>query len=73
MTLQLRQKLEEIASIVWTIPNIKQELVLAVIVPLKKESQATEMLDYLQENMNNKELMRIDNLLRVRRKKAEEN
>lgn len=40
MTLQLRQKLEEIASIVWTIPNIKQELVLAVIVPLKKRKSS---------------------------------
>ena len=73
MTLQLRQKLEEIAKIVWTIPEITQDLVLAIIVPLKKETQATKMLEYLQENKNNAELMRIDNLLEVRRRIAEEN
>ena len=73
MTLQLRQKLEEIAKIVWTIPDITQDLVLAIIVPLNKETQATKMLEYLQENKNNAELMRIDNLLKVRRRIAEEN
>ena len=73
MTLQLRQKLEEIAKIVWMIPNVTPEIVLAIIVPLKTENQATKMLEYLQENKNNTELMRIDNLLKVRRKIAEEN
>ena len=73
MALQLRQKLEKIAKIVWTIPEITQDLVLAIIVPLKKETQATKMLEYLQENKNNAELMRIDNLLEVRRRIAEEN
>ena len=73
MTLQLRQKLEEIAKIVWTIPDITQDLVLAIIVPLKKEIQATKMLEYLQKNKNDAEIMRIDNLLEVRRRIAEEN
>ncbi len=73
MTLQLRQKLEEIAKIVWTIPDITQDLVLAIIVPLKKETQATKMLEYLQENKNNEELMRIDRLLKKTLQIAEEN
>ena len=73
MALQLRQKLEEIAKIVWTIPEITQDLVLAIIVPLKKETQATKMLEYLQENKNNAELMRIDRLLKKTLQIAEEN
>ena len=73
MTLQLRQKLEEIAKIVWTIPDITQDLVLAIIVPLKKETQATKMLEYLQKNKNNEKLMRIDRLLKKTLQIAEEN
>ena len=73
MALQLRQKLEEIAKIVWTIPEITQDLVLAIIVPLKKETQATKMLEYLQENKNNAELVRIDRLLKKTLQIAEEN
>ena len=73
MTLQLRQKLEEIAKIVWTIPDITQDLVLAIIVPLKKEIQATKMLEYLQKNKNNEKLMRIDRLLKKTLQIAEEN
>lgn len=73
MTLQLRQKLEEIAKIVWTIPDITQDLILAIIVPLKKETQATKMLEYLQKNKNNEKLMRIDRLLKKTLQIAEEN
>ena len=73
MALQLRQKLEEIAKIVWTIPEITQDLVLAIIVPLKKETQATKMLESLQENKNNAELVRIDRLLKKTLQIAEEN
>ena len=69
----MKQILIQIANILLTIPDMNRDLVIAIINPLDTEAQATKMLEYLQENKNNEESMRIDNLLKVRRRIAEEN
>ena len=63
----------EIVDILWSIPNMTKNIALAMIVPLKTEQQATTFLNYLKENKNNQELMRIDNLLKIRREIAKQN
>ena len=54
----------KIAQILWKIPNMNKQLVIAIINPLDTEAQATKMLNYLEENRDNPELMRIDRLLK---------
>ncbi len=69
----MKQILIQIANILWTLPDMNRDLVIAIINPLDTETQATKMLEYLQKNKNNEESMRIDNLLKVRRRITEEN
>ena len=53
------------------IPNMNKETMISILNPLKTEYQAKKMLDYLKKNKENRELMRIDNLLKIRRPIAE--
>ena len=69
----MKQILIQIANILWTLPDMNRDLVIAIINPLDTETQATKMLEYLQENKNNEELMRIDKLLKKTLQIAEEN
>ncbi len=69
----MKQILIQIANILWTLPDMNRDLVIAIINPLDTETQATKMLEYLQENKNNEELMRIDRLLKKTLQIAEEN
>ena len=73
MNLQLENILKEILRILHQELNLNQQEALGVIVPFKTEKQAQTMLYYLLENKDNKELMRVDKLLKVRAKIAEEN
>lgn len=45
--------------------NLTEEknLIIAILTPLKTEQQATLMLNWLEENKDNKELMREDKIL----------
>lgn len=45
--------------------NLTEEknLIIAILTPLKTEQQATLMLNWLEENKDNKELMREDRIL----------
>lgn len=67
----MKQILIQIANILWTLPNMNKDLVIGIINPLETETQATKMLEYLQENKNNTELMRIDRLLKTSLKISE--
>lgn len=67
----MKQILIQIANILWTLPNMNKDLVIGIINPLDTETQATKMLEYLQENKNNTELMRIDRLLKISLKISE--
>lgn len=67
----MKQILIQIANILWTLPNMNKDLVIGIINPLDTETQATKMLEYLQENKNNTELMRIDRLLKTSLKISE--
>lgn len=69
----MKHILIQIANILWTLPDMNRDLVIAIINPLDTETQATKMLEYLQENKNNAELMRIDRLLKKTLQIAEEN
>lgn len=69
----MKQILIQIANILWTLPDMNRDLVIAIINPLDTETQATKMLEYLQENKNTEELMRIDRLLKKTLQIAEEN
>ena len=48
-----------------TIPKMNKQLVIAILNPLKIEKQAQLMLNYLQDNKENKNLMKIDKLLKL--------
>ena len=54
------------------IPNMNKETIISILNPLKTEYQVKKLLNYLKKNQDNKELMRIDNLLKIRRTIAEE-
>ena len=69
----MKQILIQIANILWTLPDMNRDLVIAIINPLDTEAQAMKMLEYLQKNKNNEELMRIDRLLKKTLQIAEEN
>lgn len=47
----MKQKLIEIAKILWTIPNSSEVTVISIINPIETE-EANRVLKYLQENKN---------------------
>ena len=69
----MKQILIEVAKILWTVPDMKEDLLIAILNPLKTETKAAKMLKYLQENKNDAEIMRIDRLLKKTLQIAEEN
>ena len=60
----MKDILRQIADILYEMPKMSKQRMIGILNPLKTEQQEKEMLNYLQENKDNKELMRIDNLMR---------
>ncbi len=56
--------LQEIVKILKTLPKMNRDYGIGIINPLDTEEQALKMLNYLKENRDNPELMRIDRLMK---------
>ena len=57
----MKQKLVEIAKILWAIPNSSEATVISIINPIQTEEEASRVLKYLQEN---KEQLKIGYLIK---------
>ena len=60
----MKNILREIADILYDVPLMDKDLMAGVLNPLDTEEQANEMLEYLENNKNNPNIMRVDNLIR---------
>ena len=69
----MKQILIQIAEILWQLPKMNREYGIGIINPLDTEEQALKMLNYLKENRDNPELMRIDRLMKKAFEISEEN
>lgn len=49
----MREILEQIADILWQVPNSNQDTIETVMNPIETIEQAQKMLDYLQDNKEN--------------------
>ena len=65
--------LQEIVKILKTLPKMNRDYGIGIINPLDTEEQALKMLNYLKENRDNPELMRIDRLMKKAFEISEEN
>ena len=70
---KMKPILVEIAKILWELPNMTRDLVIAIINPLNTEKQAKKMLRYMKKYRNDEKLMRADNLLKTRLRISKEN
>ena len=60
----MKQILIEIANILWKVPNIDETSVAVIMNPIDTMGQAQRLLKYLQENKDNKEIMKMGYLLK---------
>ena len=60
----MKQILIEIANILWKVPNIDETSVAVIMNPIDTIEQAQRLLKYLQENKDNKEIMKMGYLLK---------
>ena len=62
----MRELISEIIECLLKVPHMNKDILIAMINPLRSEKQLAAFLQYLTENENNSDLMRIDRLLKVR-------
>ena len=60
----MKELWNKIADIVCGVDFMDRDTLIGILNPLETESQAKEMINYLEENKDNIEVMRVDNLLR---------
>jgi len=60
----MREILIKIADILWTLPNSNETVVATIMNPIDNTNQANRLLEYLKENENNKEVMKIGYLIK---------
>ena len=60
----MKELWNKIADIVCAVDFMDRDTLIGILNPLETESQAKEMINYLEENKDNIEVMRVDNLLR---------
>ena len=54
----------KIANILWSIPNMTEDVGATIMNPIDTIPQAERLLNFLEENKDNKEIMRVTYLLR---------
>lgn len=59
----MKDTLRKIADLLYDVPLMNQNRMIGIMTPLHNEKQANAMLEYLEENKNNCEAMRIDTLI----------
>ena len=69
----MEKLVQEMVALLMEIPDITVEDIHYIINPLGTEQNLQKMLEYLKMNKDNQQLMRIDNLLKVRSKIIQEN
>ncbi len=62
----MQELISEIIEYLLKVPNMNKEILIAMINPLRNEKQLGTFLQYLKENENNSDLIKIDKLLKVR-------
>ena len=60
----MKESLVKIANILWEIPNMTATVGATIMNPIDTTSQANRLLNFLEENKDNKEVMRVSYLLR---------
>lgn len=60
----MRPILIKIASILWDVPNMSEDVGATIMNPIDTISQAKRLLNFLEENKDNPEIMRVTYLLR---------
>lgn len=60
----MRDILEKIADILYYIPNMNRDCMGAIMNPIDTIPQAKRLLNFLENNKDNKEIMRVSYLLR---------
>ena len=61
----MKEILNSIVDILLEVPYINRQRMIGIMTPLRTEAQASAMLNYLEENRNNSEVMRIDTLIKT--------
>ena len=62
----MRNTVKKIIDILYDIPNMSKACMGMIIDPIDTEEQANRLLKYLEENKDNKEIMRVSHLLRYK-------
>ena len=60
----MKEVLNRIADMLWTIPNMSVTVGATIMNPIDTEVHANRLLTYLEENKQNKEIMRVSYLLK---------
>lgn len=60
----MKNILKKIVDILYYIPNMSRDCMGAIINPIDTEEQANKLLSFLEENKENKEIMRVSYLLK---------
>ena len=60
----MKNILRQIADILFDIPNMNRECMGAIMNPIDTNEHAERLLNYLEDNKNNKEIMRVSYLLK---------
>lgn len=60
----MRPILIKIASILWDVPNMSEDVGATIMNPIDTIPQAKRLLNFLEENKDNPEIMRVTYLLR---------
>jgi len=60
----MRQLWDKITILVKDVDYMDNDTLIGILNPLRTEEKALEMINFIEENKNNKDVMRIDTLLR---------
>ena len=60
----MKDILRQIANILYYIPNMNRDCMGSIMNPIETIPQAKRLLNFLEENKDNKEIMRVTYLLR---------
>lgn len=69
----MRELRFEIMDYLDMVPHMNKDFMIGILNPLKTEEQAMKMLEYLKENKDNEEVMRVDRIIKKSLQISEEN
>lgn len=60
----MKEIIRKIGDILYNVPNMSRDCMGSIMNPCDNEERALRLLNFLEENKNNKEIMRVSYLLR---------